>query len=139
MALTRKLRYIAFFITISLACLFMASDAPVKILATPLFVLASLFLWRKEVTHSYRRPIIGKEAVLVAVFAALFVLFMIVSAISGWTKESNDWYSKFEYRPLIAAIIWIVLVYIGVIAIRNERSLHFAGKSNAEASTRQLY
>ncbi|MES2947758.1 MAG: hypothetical protein V4858_04370 [Pseudomonadota bacterium] len=138
MARIRQIQYLAFSIVISLACWLMASDSSVKSLTSLLFALAPLILLRKGVVQGYRQPIYGKKAIAVAVFTAIFLVFMIVSATTGWTKVSNDWFGNFEYRPVVAAITWVLFVCIGGVAFRSERSLNIAINSDAETSTRTL-
>jgi amino acid transporter len=77
-------------------------------LAVPFLSASSIaFLRREDLKHEIPK----KDAQWAIVFLVLFLVFLIGSALMGKTKESNEWFSHWPYRPHIAFAVWLLLIF----------------------------
>lgn len=77
-------------------------------LAVPFLSAWSIAFLRRE---DLKREMPKKDAWWAIVFTVLFLVLIIGSALTGYTKESNEWFSHWPYRPHISFATWLLLMF----------------------------
>lgn len=107
MRTTRTAVLILTLIAVTLGAYLMAFASGPAI-AIPFFAASSFAFLRKG---DFKREIPKKDARWTVALLALFLVLMIGCGLMGNTKESNDWFSHWPYRPHISCAMWLLLVF----------------------------
>jgi len=100
------LGFVGAFAVVSIACYGMAFSPYALLCGVPLAAVALLCRPRYEVA-----PHMSTGAtVSLVVLGFLFVAFMIWSANSGLTRQSNEWFLQSQYRPWLSLGVWALYV-----------------------------
>ena len=114
--LVESLGFVGAFAVVSIACYGMAFSAYASLCGVPLAIVALLCRPR----HQVASPMSKGATVFLLVLGFLFVAFMIWSANSGFTRQSNQWFLQSQYRPWLSLGIWAIYV-TGLVSFFSHR------------------
>lgn len=112
------LRLVAALISTTVAAWLLAFTAHVGT-ASVLFVVPWLLtVDRKDLSAPMA---VSKGSYITLVSAVLFVAFLLLSAASGATKTSNEWFVHWPYRPYFVCVTWATFVIALLIGFCKRR------------------